>query len=139
MTQELTNSSDPRMGLAKDRTTMATYRTSLALDRTTLAWIRTALTMGTFGFGLVAFFRAVRQANPSAESVRLHEGAIFFGTSLIILGIAATSLAGLLHLYSLRRLRRGELPVVTILPLSVALALLLSIAGLGGIWSLFAR
>ncbi len=42
---------DPRVGLAKDRTSMAVFRTSLALDRTTLAWIRTALTMATFGFG----------------------------------------------------------------------------------------
>src|SRR5512139_4245358 len=91
---------DPRTGLAKERTSFAKFRTQLALDRTTLAWIRTALTMGTFGFGLVAFFRSVRQVDPSAETIRVHEGAILFGTSLVILGILAMILTGLIHLFT---------------------------------------
>jgi uncharacterized membrane protein YidH (DUF202 family) len=118
---------------------MATFRTQLALDRTTLAWIRTTLTMATFGFGLVGFFRSLRQANPSAQTIQLHEGAILFGTSLVILGIAATILAGVSHLLTLRRLRRGEVPVLTSWPLSVTVAVLLAIAGLAGLWSLLAR
>ena len=32
---------------------------ALALDRTTLAWIRTTLTMGTFGLGMIGFFRSL--------------------------------------------------------------------------------
>ena len=46
-----TPNADPRVDLARKRTTLANYRTSLALDRTTLAWIRTNLTMGTFRAG----------------------------------------------------------------------------------------
>src|SRR5271157_378117 len=98
------NSVDPRVDLARNRTSMAGLRTQLALDRTTLAWIRTTLTMASFGFGLVAFFRHLRQQSPSAETARLQEGAIQFGGSLIILGIVATVLAGGSHWLTLRRL-----------------------------------
>ena len=59
------SAADPRTDLARTRTGLAAYRTGLALDRTTLAWIRTTLTMGSFGFGLVGFFRSVREKNPS--------------------------------------------------------------------------
>lgn len=68
------DTTDPRVTLATERTEMATFRTSLALDRTTLAWIRTTLTMTSFGLGMVAFFRTLRMENPTAESVRMHEG-----------------------------------------------------------------
>src|SRR5262249_47907637 len=78
---------DARVSLARDRTGMAMYRTQLALDRTTLAWIRTTLTMASFGFGMVAFFRTIEERSPTAESMRLHRGAILMGTTLILLGI----------------------------------------------------
>jgi uncharacterized membrane protein YidH (DUF202 family) len=139
MIQEPPNSVDPRVGLAERRTGMAAFRTTLALDRTTLAWIRTTLTMATFGFGMVGFFRSLRESNPSAETIRLHEGAIRFGKSLIVLGIAATLLAGISHLRALRRLRRNEVPVLTHWPWSVTVALLFAIATLFGLWSLFVR
>ena len=59
-------SSDPRVGLARDRTGWAKFRTQIALDRTTLAWIRTTLTMAAFGFGTVGFFRTLREDSPSS-------------------------------------------------------------------------
>src|SRR5450755_336317 len=95
--RESPDSTDPRVSLALRRTSMASFRTQLALDRTTLAWIRTTLTMATFGFGMVGFFRSLQQSSPTPETIRLHEGAIQFGTSLIVLGIIATVLAGLSH------------------------------------------
>jgi putative membrane protein len=55
------NSVDPRVDLARQRTSMASYRTQLALDPTTLASVRTALTMASFGFGMVAFFRSIQE------------------------------------------------------------------------------
>ena len=118
---------------------MAGLRTQLALDRTTLAWIRTTLTMASFGFGMVAFFRSIRQESPSEETVRLQQGAIQFGASFLILGIAATVLAGASHWLTLRRLRHGESPVVTQWPLSITVAMLSAVIGLLGLWSLFAR
>ena len=118
---------------------MAGLRTQLALDRTTLAWIRTTLTMASFGFGMVAFFRSIRQESPSEETMRLQQGAIQFGASLVILGIVATVLAGASHWFTLRRLRRGESPVVTQWPLSITVAMLSAVIGFLGLWSLFAR
>jgi hypothetical protein len=41
-----------------------------------LAWIRTTVTMAAFGFGTVAFFRAVRERSPAPESIHLHRAAI---------------------------------------------------------------
>src|SRR5262249_62038466 len=124
MGQGIPDPTDPRVNLARDRTSMANYRTQLALDRTTLAWIRTTLTMASFGFGLVAFFRSIQEQQPTAESIRLHQGAIRMGTALISLGIIATVLAGLSHWFTLRRLRRGESPVLSQWPLSITVAML---------------
>jgi uncharacterized membrane protein YidH (DUF202 family) len=139
MNQQSAVSPDPRVSMAGDRTRMASFRTQLALDRTTLAWIRTTLTMATFGFGLVGFFRSLRQANPNPQTIQLHEGAIFFGTSLVVLGIVATIVAGLLHLFTLRRLRQGNLPALSHWPLSVTVAMLLAAVGLVGLWLLLVR
>ena len=127
---------DPRTGLAKERTSFAKFRTQLALDRTTLAWIRTALTMATFGFGTVGFFRSLREASPTPETVQLHASAIRFGMALIVLGVAATLLSGITHWRALRRLRRDELPILSRWPLSIAVAVLLAIVGLVSLWDL---
>jgi uncharacterized membrane protein YidH (DUF202 family) len=67
MSQEATKPVDPGAGLAHRRTSLATYRTQLALDRTTLAWVRTTLTMASFGFGMVAFFRSLRETSPGKK------------------------------------------------------------------------
>ena len=129
---------DSRTVLADERTNFARFRTSLALDRTTLAWIRTALTFATFGFGMVAFFRAVAQAKHSEQAVRWHQGAIHMGVVLIVIGIVATILAASSHWMSLRRLRRGEQLSVTQWPLTITIALFTGLLGLYALWSLFA-
>jgi uncharacterized membrane protein YidH (DUF202 family) len=130
---------DPRVDLAFKRTGMAYYRTQLALDRTTLAWIRTTLTMASFGFGMVAFFRVLQQQSPTAETIRMHQAAFRFGYTLVIMAILATVLSGVSHWRSLRRLKRGDSPMLTLWPLSITVAMLLSIAGLAALWSLLTR
>jgi inner membrane protein YidH len=130
---------DPRVDLARERTGMAKLRTQIALDRTTLAWVRTTLTMATFGFGTVGFFRSLRQANPTPEAIHMHEGAIRFGLALIVLGIVATVLAVVSHWFTLRRLRRDEIPVLTQWPLSITVAMLLTVIGLVSLWYVFPR
>jgi putative membrane protein len=137
MTQETPEANDPRVPLAQHRTSMASFRTQLALDRTTLAWIRTALTMASFGFGMVAFFRSLQTENPNAENIRHHLGAVRFGLTLIALGLVATVLAGVSHWFTLRRLRRGEAPVLRQWPLSIVVAMLFAVICLAGIWVLF--
>jgi putative membrane protein len=138
MSEQTPNSVDPRLNLARQRTSMASYRTQLALDRTTLAWVRTALAMASFGFGMVAFFRSIQQQSPSAETIRLHRGAIRMGTALLILGIVGAVLAGLSHWLALRRIRHGESPDLARWPLSVTIAILIAVIGLVALWDLFA-
>jgi putative membrane protein len=127
---------DPRTALAGERTNLAKFRVSLALDRTTLAWIRTALTFATFGFGMIGFFRAMRQATQSAEAMRLHQAAIHMGVALVVLGLVTTTLAALSHWMTLRRLRRGEQVSISQWPLSITIALFIAVLGLYGLWSL---
>jgi uncharacterized membrane protein YidH (DUF202 family) len=122
-----------------DRTVLAKVRTQLALDRTTLAWIRTTLTMGTFGFGTVGFFRTLREKSPTPEAVRVHEGAIRFGVSLVVLGTVATVLAGASHWFALRRLRRDEPLALARWPLSVTVATLVSLLGLLALFAVLER
>jgi putative membrane protein len=137
MSQEASGPVDPGAGLAHHRTSLANFRTQLALDRTTLAWIRTALTMASFGFGMVAFFRSLREAAPGQEAVRMYLGAVRFGIGLIVLGLVATVLSGVSHWFTLQRLRRGQRPVLRQWPLSIAVAMLLAVLCLAGLWYLF--
>jgi len=134
MSQQQPNTADPRLDLARDWTGMARYRTQLALDRTTLAWIRTTTTLATFGFGTIGFFRTLEEKTPTARSAQLHHGAVKFGVSLVVMGIAAMVFSGASQWFSLRRLRRGDDMVLTQWPLSITLAALLAILGLGGLW-----
>jgi len=127
--------SDPRVPLAEKRTNLATFRTAQSLDRTTLAWIRTTLTMNSFGFGLIAFFRTVREQKETPETIRMHQTAIHFGEGLVVIGTLATIAVALSHARSLYRLRRGELPEASRLPLSIAVALLLALLTMIGLWS----
>jgi putative membrane protein len=128
---------DPRVSLAENRTEMATFRTSLSLDRTTLAWIRTTLAMSSFGLGMIGFFRSLRQASGTPESVRLHEGAIHFGLALVVIGVVATFLVAISHLSMVRKLRAGEMPLPTMWPLSITVSLLLALLALGGLWVIY--
>jgi hypothetical protein len=88
---------------------------------------------------MVGFFRSLRAQAPTAEAVRLHQGAIRFGTGLVVLGICFMALAGLSHWFTLRRLRAGAPLELARWPLAVVLAILLSILFLAGLWALEAR
>jgi len=134
---ESAGSGVPRIPLATEGTSFAKYRTQLALDRTTLAWLRTALTFATFGFGVVGFFRTVRLTSQTPEAVRLHQAAIRTGVALVLVGITAMLLSAISHWLALRRLRRGERLPLAKWPLTVTIAVLVSILGLYGLWALF--
>jgi len=125
--------SDPRVDLARNRTSLAKFRTALALDRTTLAWIRTTLTMGTFGLGMIGFFRSLSERSQTPEAAQLHHAAIRFGELLVVMGIVATVLAGASHWNTLR-MERGELPNAYRWPLSIPVALCVAVLGAVGLW-----
>jgi uncharacterized membrane protein YidH (DUF202 family) len=95
--------------------------------------------MATFGFSMVGFFRSLRSWSPTPEAIQLHHSAIQFGTSLIVLGVAATVAAGTSHWFVLRRLRRNQDLVLTQWPLSITLAFLLSVVGLAALWGVVRR
>ena len=139
MSETTPKPNEPNTGLAKDRTKMASFRTQLALDRTTLAWIRTALTMASFGFGMVAFFRSLRRDVPGEATQLLHREAVGVGVALIVLGMVSTVLAGVSHWFTLRRLIRGETPILRQWPLSITVAMLLAVICLAGLCALFLR
>jgi putative membrane protein len=122
-----------------DRTTLAHLRTGLALDRTALAWVRTTLTMGSFGFGMVGFFRALRQSATSPDTVRLHEGAIYFGTALVLLAAMSTVLAAISQWRTLRQLRRGQTPNMSQWPLTMTISFLTALLFLAALWVVFPR
>jgi inner membrane protein YidH len=128
--------SDRPANAPEDGMAMTTYQTGMALERTMLAWVRTALSMVSLGFGIVAFFRSLRLAQPGEETRRLHLSAIGFGLSLIVLGLIAMALAGTAHQRDLQRLIRGELPRLRRWPHSLTLTLLLGLLGLVGLGAL---
>jgi putative membrane protein len=99
-----------------------------------LARIRTALTFATFGFGMIGFFRAIRQVNDNPANKRLHEGAIHFGVALVVVGIAALLITAATHRSALRRLRRGETLELSEWPLTITISVLVSVLGLYGLW-----
>jgi putative membrane protein len=127
---------DPRTTLAGERTDLANFRTAIALDRTTLAWIRTTLTMGSFGFGMIGFFRALHLQAKTEEAAQMHRAAIRLGELLIIAGLVATVLAAFSHWSTLRRMERGELPRAARWPVSIAVALFVALLGGMGLWKL---
>lgn len=138
-TQESDRGGNRHTAIVLDRTELAKFRTAIALDRTTLAWIRTTLTMATFGFGMIGFFRALDDRSQTQRSGMLHQGAIKFGTALVILGLIATVLSGISHWRNLRKLRRDEAVLISQWPLSITVATLLSILGLAALWSVLSR
>ena len=128
--------SDPRVGLAQKRTHLASYRAAQALDRTTLTWVRTTLTMGSFGFGMIGFFRALREKNPTPEAEHLHHMAVRFGETPVLLGVVATVLAAASHWKTPRRMERGEMPQTAQWPVSIVVVVFLALLGMAGLWSL---
>ena len=58
---------DPRVDLAKSNAP-GRLQNRAGMDRTTLAWLRTTLTVAvSFGFGMVAFFRTLRERSPGRD------------------------------------------------------------------------
>jgi uncharacterized membrane protein YidH (DUF202 family) len=90
--------------------------------------------MGTFGLGIIGFFRALSESKQTAEAERLHQAAIGFGELLVVIGIVATVAAGASHWNALRRMKRGELPNAYRWPLSITIALAVAVLGAVGLW-----
>jgi len=107
-------------------------RVYLALERTLLAWVRTGLAMMGFGFVVARFGLFLGSLAAGQEVLPGQQGGLsrWFGTALILLGVAVHLLAGWQHTKSVSRLERGEILRPTQLSPGVILSALLAFLGL---------
>ena len=94
--------------------------------------------MSTFGLGTVGYFRTLRLSSETPRSIRLHENAIHFGVTLVVLGLFATVLVAISHFWTIRKLRAGGVPSPTVLPLSITISVMLALLMLYELWFVFA-
>ena len=111
-------------------------RVYFAAERTFLAWIRTGLALMGFGFvvarfGLFLRELSMRNSQPSQFSTQTTGPSLWLGTALVIVGVLVNVSAVMTHIRQVRQLRSGEWIPGRVSTTAVALALLLSAAGIG--------
>jgi putative membrane protein len=105
-------------------------RVRLAAERTLLAWIRTGLAMMGFGF-VVARFALWLHALPLAAPAEPppHHLSVWFGTALVLLGVATNVIAARRHRRYVRALDAGERDPELGTALAITIAMLLAAVG----------
>jgi uncharacterized protein (DUF302 family)/uncharacterized membrane protein YidH (DUF202 family) len=104
----------------------------LAAERTFLAWIRTGVALMGFGFVVARFglfLQTIRAARPEFGG-QTYGASFWFGTALVILGVAVNSISACNHLRLVRELNQGVLPSDRPSWLAVTVAVLLALVGL---------
>ena len=117
-------------------------RDYLATERTFLAWIRTGVALIGLGFVLARFGLFLQEFNYSQPNVRVapYGLSIWFGTSLIFLGVLACIFSLVRYLRLVNLLKRGETSFDRPSTLAVVVALLLAVLGLAmGIYLIATR
>ena len=104
----------------------------LAAERTLLAWIRTGLALMGFGFVVARFglFLQVLQSGQSGVPARPYGLSFWFGTGLIVLGVAVNVFCAWNHIRLVHELERGGPAVHRPSTLAVAVAVILAALGL---------
>jgi putative membrane protein len=104
----------------------------LAAERTFLAWIRTGITFMGFGFVVARFGLFLERLALIAPGTRdTHEGlSIWFGTALIVLGVATNCFSAWHHVRLVRQLNQGEESFARPSALAMITALLVAVVGL---------
>jgi len=108
-------------------------RVRLAAERTLLAWIRTGLAMMGFGF-VVARFALWLRALPILANAEprpsAHHLSVWFGTALVLLGVATNAIAARRHRRYVRALDAGDPDPDLRASLPIAIANVLATVGI---------
>jgi uncharacterized protein (DUF302 family)/uncharacterized membrane protein YidH (DUF202 family) len=107
-------------------------RDSLAAERTFLAWIRTGLALMGFGFVVARFGLFLQQfrLTEHASAAPSYGISLWFGTALILLGVAVHILSARHHFLLVRQLNRGAPLPARPSTQAVLIALFLALVGL---------
>ncbi|MGB8323484.1 MAG: DUF302 domain-containing protein [Candidatus Acidiferrum sp.] len=104
----------------------------LAVERTFLAWIRTGIALMGLGFVLARFGLFLQEFNFNQPNVKsAHYGlSIWFGTTLIFLGVFAAVFSLIRYLRLMEHLRKGRDSFSQASTLGIVVAVILAILGL---------
>jgi len=103
----------------------------LALERTFLAWVRTGLALMGFGFVVARFGLFLRELQSLPETTAgTSSVSVWFGTALILTGVAANVIAAARHRQLVRQLDRGEIPRPGSVAGNAIVALFLALVGI---------
>jgi inner membrane protein YidH len=108
-------------------------RVYFAAERTFLAWIRTGLALMGFGFVVARFGLFLRELSmqQSQQPGRATGPSLWLGTGLVVVGVIVNISAVVTHIREVKLLRTGAWVAGRTSGPAVALALLLSLAGIG--------
>lgn len=107
-------------------------RVHFAAERTLLAWIRTGLAMMGFGFVVARFGLFLRELAAAQGAVPPHRVglSLWIGTALVLTGVAVNVLAARKHWQTVRCLEQNQPLPFKPLSLGVLVALFLATLGL---------